>query len=95
MIKKPYILCAAYWHRANRLYKGQPENIRRGYVVAGWRHGNCIETHQELCTEKPYGVQGFLTSDNRFVSRRAAAKIAFEAGQTGNNVECLTSEDLY
>lgn len=44
-------------------------------------------------------VQGFLTSDNRFVSRTEANKIAFEAMQIPQSVfEAKTelySEDLY
>jgi hypothetical protein len=43
-------------------------------------------------------IQGFLTSDERFVSRKEAWKIAVEAKQVeerqnGNNI--LFSEDLY
>ena len=41
------------------------------------------------------GVQGFLTSDDRFVDRKEGGQIAFDAGQTAKLTECLFSEDLY
>ena len=40
-------------------------------------------------------VQGFLTDKNRFVDRGEASRIAFEAGQVGEDDGCLFSEDLY
>jgi hypothetical protein len=40
-------------------------------------------------------VQGFLTSDDRFVDRREAAKIALAAGQVKEELKVLFSEDLY
>lgn len=47
-------------------------------------------------------VQGFLTNTNRFVTRKEAYKIAFEANQIigpnkgrSENSIGLTSEDLY
>lgn len=95
MPKKPYILCAAYWHDSPEVYKSQPENIIHGYVTTGWRHDSCIIMHQLFCGEQPTGILGFLTSDNRFVDRARAAKIAFEAGQISTEVELLISEDLY
>lgn len=41
--------------------------------------------------------QGFIAYDTeeRFVSRVEAAKIAYEAGQIGDKVTSLYSEDLY
>ena len=38
---------------------------------------------------------GFLTSDDKFVDRKEAGKIAFESGQIKVPNDCLFSEDLY
>ena len=69
-----------------------------------------LEAAQMLCTVatlhgikdvpyKDYGysenIQGFLTSDDRFVNRKEAGQIAFDAGQITKLTECLFSEDLY
>jgi hypothetical protein len=40
-------------------------------------------------------IQGFLTSDDRFVDRKEAGEIAFKAGQTECLRDCLFSENLY
>lgn len=84
----------------------QPYNIDKGIVICGWRHGNCIAitkavTGLRTVTIAEDGVgehgQGFLTSHNRFVDRKEAAIIAYEAGQLveGTKIENLFSEDLY
>jgi hypothetical protein len=39
--------------------------------------------------------QGFLTNTDRFVSRKEAAKIAFDYGQIKDETKRLYSEDLY
>ena len=44
-------------------------------------------------TEKD--IQGFLTSQDRFVDRKEAADIAYKAGQIKDITDCLISEDLY
>lgn len=41
------------------------------------------------------GIQGFLTNTNRFVDRKEAAKIAYEAGQIEREKKYLFSEDVY
>lgn len=43
----------------------------------------------------PPAIQGFLTSDDRFVCREEAGEIAFEAMQIPIPTDCLMSEDLY
>lgn len=108
---KEYILCAANRYDDGKKYKHQPININRGFVVCGRRHHNCIDTFAQIVgfpyTELGHRihnteVQGFLTNTNRFVTRKEAYKIAFEADQIqGPNKGCaensigLTSEDLY
>ena len=46
----------------------------------------------DSCTEK--SCQGFITSDGKFVNRKEACRIAFEAGQTKELKELLFSEDI-
>ncbi len=98
------ILCAAIWYKEITLKKVingvLPKNCDRGLVVCGHRHGQCIWTVSSLTglrTEDATGEheQGFLTSDNRFVTREEAAIIAFEAHQINEPKETLYSEDLY
>lgn len=110
-MEKERIICAANWYddRVTRLHK--PINITTGFVTCGHRHHNCINTFAQI-VGFPYNeeamdihkteVQGFLTNTNRFVDRKEAYKIAFEADQIiGPNKGCpentigLTSEDLY
>lgn len=79
---KEYILCAACFTNEQ--------------IVAGYRHDDAIKGSIERFYNP--GVQGFLTSKNRFVNRVQAAEIAFKAGQIisyNKNEPCLISEDLY
>lgn len=70
-------------------------------VITGQRHYNCYEKFWKMfpelniSVEKKNIVQGFVTSDNEFVDRYEAAKIAFAAGQIMYEVKKLISEDLY
>ena len=107
-MKKETIICAAIWYNDGQLRPHLPKNIDTGIVSAGFRHPNCFTTLSVLFPNRDYLVvsdeerkckQGFLTSSNRFVDRKEAAKIALEAGQItelkyGNENE-LYSEDLY
>ena len=96
-----YIICAAIWFNDGKKHKHQPRNIDSGFVVAGRRHHNVFLTVADIkdVPYKDYGysenIQGFLTSDDRFVNRKEAGQIAFDAGQTAKLTECLFSEDLY
>jgi hypothetical protein len=98
---KEYILCAAVWFDNGHKYEHQPINIKSGYVVCGQRHHNCFVTVSILRNEdlknSKYGkcIQGFLTSNNSFVSREEGGEIAFIAGQIKEPTNCLFSEDLY
>jgi hypothetical protein len=97
MFNKPYILCAAIWFKDNKKYEHQPKNIESGKVVCGRRHHNCFITVFSFLGEKfkCEHVQGFLTSDDRFVTRQEAAEIAFISGQISEKKNGLISEDLY
>lgn len=98
-----YVLCAGIWFNNGKQYQHQPRNIDSGIVIAGRRHHNCFLTAFELNgKEKIKGklnerqsIQGFITSDDRFVDRKEGGQIAFEARQTKELKEMLFSEDLY
>jgi hypothetical protein len=98
-MKKTYITCSAIWFNDKKEHNHQPFNIKTGYVVCGHRHHNCFSTSFILNKyEKVKGleeIQGFMTSENNFVDRYEAAKIAFEAGQTDTLKNKLYSEDIY
>lgn len=92
------VLCAAVYVNNSIVVKGQPENIKIGYVLPGYRHSNCLLTLLHVLSVdsmKDSVIQGFLTSKNRFVTREEAAKIAFNSGQIVKTVDSLFSEDLY
>lgn len=87
-----------------------PEDSWGRYVICGWRHHQCIELARSVGMGRPSSFeQGFLTSHNRYVDRREAARIAVAAGQVtelrvplshwqvcpGDLVPELFSEDLY
>ena len=99
-----YIICAAIWFKDGNKYSHQPRNVDSGLVVCGRRHHNCFLTAFELNGGKKIeglnelnakAVQGFLTSDDRFVDRKEGGQIAFDAGQIPKLTNCLFSEDLY
>lgn len=94
------IICAAIHFPSYKTTMYGPKNITEGQVLCGWRHANIISLHYAIYG-KPVPadeVQGFLTSDNRFVGREEAMKIAIEANQiirdTYNSMT-LFSEDIY
>lgn len=102
------IICSAIWYMDLPTQTHRPKNIDSGIVVTGLRHCNCIDTVKtlsDLRTVKlaPDGVgehiQGFLTSDNRFVDRKRGAEIAWRMKQIKDegraNPNKLYSEDLY
>jgi len=110
-----FIICAANYYYDGNKHNHMPKNIEVGFVICGRRHHNCIATFAqfmgffednkykgEAIKTRKTEVQGFLTSTDRFVDRKEAYKIAFEANQIiGPNKGCpensigLTSEDLY
>lgn len=110
-MKQEIILCAAIWYKNVPTAKLNPVNIQEGVVLCGYRHGHIIYqmlamTGYRTVTYAIDGTgeyqQGFLTNTNRFVGRREAYMIAYEANQIiGPNKGCptneigLTSEDLY
>ena len=65
-----------------------------GTVYTGRRHGDVIRANIKKRIGVK-GVQGFVTTDGKFVSRSEAAKIAFKSGQIKKPTSLLMSEDLY
>lgn len=99
-MNREYILCSAIYFDDKKEYIHMPKNIETGFVICGRRHHNCFAIlGQVLQKDKGYKnieeVQGFLTSENRFVDRQEAGKIAFEAGQTDSLITTLFSENLW
>ena len=97
------ILCAAIWYVDFDKPIHSPLNTETGVVMCGFRHshiiGQCLSLLNKKQSEMFDYEQGFLTSANRFVSRKEAFIIAKREGQildlalTKN--ETLYSEDLY
>lgn len=105
-MKTETILCAAIWFNDGLKHEHQPKNINIGYVVCGRRHHNVFITHAiiqkgEIVPDKLLEVpkheqeQGFMTSLDRFVDRKEAVGIAFDAGQIVEKPNILFSEHLY
>lgn len=71
------------------------------YIVRGHRHNDCLRTISEMPRYKGISkgdfIQGFMTSENRFVDRVEAMQIAKNALQVENtiNERELFSEDIY
>lgn len=93
-LTKEYILCSAIWFKSEKSKISSIGddifgltscyNIHYGVVICGWRHANCINTYCFLTGKKTStltSVQGFVTSRNRFVTRKEAFHIAKECGQ--------------
>lgn len=85
MRTEEYILCAAVRLKFSRAF------------ICGHRHGDCYATlkHLNKKVNLTFSRQGFLTSRNRFVDRKEAAEIAFNAKQIPEETDILISEDLY
>ena len=87
-----YIICAATWFKDGQKHIHQPRNIDEGIVVCGRRHHNIYLTVADIL-KKDYkehtfddGVQGFLTSDDRFVDRKEGdlvVDLTMGSGSTG------------
>ena len=104
---KSRIICSAILFKDDKKHYHQPKNVKTGFVIAGRRHCNCIMTmaifleddltRDRLIYLNKIGVEGFLTSDNRFLDRAEACKEAIENGQVDKDKVSgvLYSEDLY
>jgi hypothetical protein len=69
-----------------------------GKVWTGRRHSDVImKIVLELGRQSApvSGTQGFITECGKFLDRKDAARVAFEAGQVKELYPILMSEDLY
>jgi len=101
-IIKEFIICAATYYNDGLVHENTPVNIDIGFVICGRRHYNCESIFKQIATDIANFEQGFITNTNRFVNRKEAYKIAFDANQIigpnkgySENEIGLTSEDLY
>lgn len=76
----------------------------KGILVTGYRHSDCIDfaiEHIDNNVNRQNSICGFLTSKNRFVTRKEAFEIAKKQNQiwhklhNGVDENILVSEDLY
>lgn len=68
----------------------------QGRIFEGVRH--TMAKYKALCDTGVYPLRcegGFITSRGDFVSRKAAARIAYSAGQIKERLGILYSEDLW
>ena len=65
-----------------------------GTIYEGKDHSACIKQMAVKCLK---GMQGFTTTEGKFVDRFEAAKIAFEAGQIPDDPkgDILISEEIW
>lgn len=68
------------------------------HILCAKRHADILEYmfNHKIEYDKNTAVQGFMTSEDRFVDRHEAAYIAFDAGQINDrSIEILYSEDIW
>jgi hypothetical protein len=104
--KPEYILCAALYVNDGKFHEDSVSNKETGYLICGYRHSHCFASARASMSkscdhslERKENV-GFLTSKNRFVSRRDAYDIAKREGQLLHNMHdetmlTLSSECIY
>lgn len=72
------ILCTAIHYDDDKKHSYQPINIKKGFVIIGYKHMNIKYIKQTLMNchnNHLITQQGFLTNKNRFVDRKKALKI--------------------
>lgn len=94
------IQCSAIWYHDSKEHPHQPPNIETGFVLCGFRHGNCIANltvFGKKSSSYTRHVQGFITNTGHFVDRKQAMIIAKAANQliVKHTGDSLFSEDLY
>jgi len=95
-----YVMCAANWIDDGVDYKFKPYNINKGIVYGGIRHPSIFEQTNKIYPFDEYGTlteQGFLTTKNRFLTRKEALELVKSNGQLKKDLigSVLTSEDLW
>lgn len=94
------IMCSAVWVKDKVLRMTHtPKNIDYGVVFCGYRHCDCLEVMSLIYTRKQgveFGtIQGFLTTNKRFVDRVEARIIAESCGQILDSKYTSHGKELY
>ena len=80
--KTEYVMCAAIHVDDGESYSYQPYNIDTGIVLCGWRHPGIFQQAALLkMPDSSKAIQGFLTTKNRFLTRKEAYALVKETGQ--------------
>ena len=84
-MNKDYIVCSAIWLRSVESFSSTIGSVPNGIVFPGLKHRDCMSLidsliPKELLPEFEF-VEGFLTSENKFVNRVGARFIAKRSGQ--------------
>lgn len=105
MERPEYLMCAAIWFDTGKTPQDPrvlPRNKKDGFLICGRRHHNCYGTlfsllgHIGAREVEHKGVEGFLTSRDRFLDRKEAQEFGTETGQVTSIIgSTLTSEDLW
>lgn len=98
--KTEYVMCSANYYDDGYEHMCQPYNIDKGFVIGGWRHACCGMSYMAadtLVTRWDDCEQGFLTTKNRFLTRKEALALVISTGQHDGNIIGgeLISEDLW
>lgn len=99
-LKPEQVMCAANWYPELPTPHYNPSNIDKGIVFSGVSHVHCLHQMVAMTGKRQSEVKevdGFLTTHNRFIDRKEAAKIALEQGQIKKlrySSTDLFSEDL-
>lgn len=98
--KTEYVMCAANWIDDGVDYTFKPYNIDKGRVFSGHRHPQIFELTKDIYVYSEWAkvtVQGFLTTKNRFLTRKEALELVQQNGQLTKPIIGgeLTSEDLW
>ena len=96
--QRPRVICSAILYD-DRIKRKTYQNVYSGVVFCGPRHHDCeallFEFYPCVMDDMENVIYGFVTSDNRFVNRKLAAEIAYEAGQIKEKLNKLFSTSLY
>lgn len=74
-----------------------PKDKEYPVVICDFRHADAYELAHKyhISTVGAQITEGFWTTDNAFLDRYEAAKVAWNAGQTARLISPLYSEDLW
>lgn len=93
--KNDHITSCPPWHMLRVVSAAIMQNGRLWTLPVPARHHALIQLMAKDGVHCLQESQGFLLSDGRFVVRKAAAMVAYYAGQIDEIPSTLTSEDLW